>query len=540
VLLSRDWVLTAGHCVWDIFAPEDPALFTVVAGDHVLSGSSGNERTRNAAQIVVHPNFGGARRVDGDVYRATLLNDVALIRVSQPFNLSSRVATIPLSGAYLPNGTEMFATGWGLTDPAGDEFTDVLQEVRTAVVDPAECANVMRAVVDEDIGPDSAIEVDGSHICMGKLAPDAHDACGGDSGGPLVARDASNNWTLVGITSWGALDCNAYGVYAHIRAVKPWIESVMSAGTVDNCSGRTIPGKSRWFRNDLFTGYPFVSPNTSACGTPEHPGGRSDLSNMYFTSLGGTSSHWTALGANTLINTAQDNFQVFLQQAGIYDELAETRKYHINWEEVRPFLSRSDLCTGRTFSGNTGWQQYNENGVYLDVYMGACPFSTTSAIFTSLGFPASESVHYLAAESIQGVTSIYPTTDGFRVYLRKPGITAAFAEQRGFQLNWQAIPYGTNNADGCVGRTSATNTPWVSYNGGSGLYVDVDTSACGETRSATYITSLGGTSRHWATTGVTSIYSPTSTGFRVYIKTTETPEQARANGWHVNWKLLRN
>ena len=69
---------------------------------------------------------------------------------------------------------------------------------------------------------------------------------------------------------------------------------------------------------------------------------------------------------------------------------------------------------------------------------------------------------------------------------------------------------------------------------------DQNTSACGEVRTPTYLTSLGGTSRHWATTGVTSIYTPTATGFRVYVETTETVATAKANQWHVNWKVLRN
>src|SRR5262245_38458518 len=33
VVLNRDWVLTAGHCVHDFLAPFDPATLTVVAGD---------------------------------------------------------------------------------------------------------------------------------------------------------------------------------------------------------------------------------------------------------------------------------------------------------------------------------------------------------------------------------------------------------------------------------------------------------------------------------------------------------------------------
>jgi secreted trypsin-like serine protease len=535
VVLSRDWVLTAAHCVFGVFNPTDPALFTIIGGDHVLSSSSPNEQTRTAAEIIIHPNYGSDRRVGDFISSGNSFNDVALIRVNQPFTLNQRVRTIPLSNTYPDTGEEIWATGWGITDSEVGEPSDVLQEVQSAVVDPAECAAVMKAELEVDVGPDSPVRIEGSHICMGKLAPNPHSSCSGDSGGPLVTRDAVGNFTLAGITSWGSLGCDSYGVYGHVRAMKPWIESVMNGSPVHSCSGRTIAGHTGWNEDSPIFPAPRIGPDTSACGAARPSGLTREK--MYFTSLGGTSAHWTARGANnpTVKSFGQDgaNFLIRLSQGELNAALAESRKYRINWEEVTPGLSRADLCTGRTQAGNTGWQQYGENGVYLDIYMGACPFSPISAIFTSLG----SNFH---ASDVRGVTSIYPLSDGFRVYLNLPGITTEVAEVNGWQLNWQAIPYGTNNSEACVGRTSPDTTPWIAYEGGGGIYADVDTSACGETRTPTYLTSLGGTSRHWATTGVTSIYSPTPTGFRVYIRTTETVADARRNKWHVNWKVLRN
>jgi hypothetical protein len=54
-----------------------------------------------------------------------------------------------------------------------------------------------------------------------------------------------------------------------------------------------------------------------------------------------------------------------------------------------------------------------------------------------------------------------------------------------------------------------------------------------------YFTSLGGDSYHWWTTGATSIYSPTATGFRVFVFDSHgpvTPGDANARGWHINWQ----
>jgi len=90
------------------------------------------------------------------------------------------------------------------------------------------------------------------------------------------------------------------------------------------------------------------------------------------------------------------------------------------------------------------------------------------------------------------------------------------------------------------GRTTPGSTPWEQYNGGTpGIYVDVNTSSGGFTGTPLYFTSIGGNSNHWATTGATSIYLPTATGFRVYVRYANsgaiTPDQANSLQWHINW-----
>jgi phage baseplate assembly protein gpV len=89
------------------------------------------------------------------------------------------------------------------------------------------------------------------------------------------------------------------------------------------------------------------------------------------------------------------------------------------------------------------------------------------------------------------------------------------------------------------GSTTPGSTNWQFYPGNTGIYLDVDTSVGKFTSTPKYFTSLGGSSSHWATTGVTSIYTPTPTGFRVYVRwsdgSTLTPEQANSLQWHVNW-----
>ncbi|HEY0405287.1 MAG TPA: hypothetical protein VGC89_06150 [Pyrinomonadaceae bacterium] len=88
------------------------------------------------------------------------------------------------------------------------------------------------------------------------------------------------------------------------------------------------------------------------------------------------------------------------------------------------------------------------------------------------------------------------------------------------------------------GRTTPGSTAWVVY-GPSGIYVDVNTSSAHLNGVPVYVTSIGGTSNQWSTTGATSIYSATATGFRVYVRYADggplTPAVANGFQWHINW-----
>jgi hypothetical protein len=102
-----------------------------------------------------------------------------------------------------------------------------------------------------------------------------------------------------------------------------------------------------------------------------------------------------------------------------------------------------------------------------------------------------------------------------------------------------ALSQSVQSAFIAKGSTPVGNTAWQQYPDGEGVYVDVDTSSAGAKTTPIYITSLGGRLAHWSTTGATSIYEPTPTGFRVYVRWSAggplTPAEANFNEWHINW-----
>lgn len=93
------------------------------------------------------------------------------------------------------------------------------------------------------------------------------------------------------------------------------------------------------------------------------------------------------------------------------------------------------------------------------------------------------------------------------------------------------------------GRTPPGSTAWqqyVSSDGAfNGVFVDVDTRAAKLTGAPVYVTSIGGRSHHWSTTGATSIYRPSATGFRVHVRWSDgnalNPATANSFEWHINW-----
>src|SRR5215216_6144549 len=68
-----------------------------------------------------------------------------------------------------------------------------------------------------------------------------------------------------------------------------------------------------------------------------------------------------------------------------------------------------------------------------------------------------------------------------------------------------------------AGRTQP-GLAWQQYENDAGVFIDVDTAGHHFTTTPVYVTALHGNSSHWATTGGSSVYNPTPTGFRVYIR----------------------
>ncbi|NEN97634.1 MAG: hypothetical protein F6K50_19520 [Moorea sp. SIO3I7] len=99
----------------------------------------------------------------------------------------------------------------------------------------------------------------------------------------------------------------------------------------------------------------------------------------------------------------------------------------------------------------------------------------------------------------------------------------------------------------CCGKTPEGSTNWQPYDSTpQGIYVDVDTSACGFKSTPYYIVNLHGNSSHWIVTGGSAPYFATAKGFRIYLRfiydRNLTPDFANHNDqkWHIQWLAIGN
>nr|AAV84264.1 serine protease [Culicoides sonorensis] len=193
VVVSENWVLTAGHC------GTFPQLITLRVGS---SYNSKDGYLMGVSVVYFHPEY-DFDSVDYDFALLKLNGTLKFGETVQPVKLPERDQT-------WNTGTEFVTTGWGETmNPY--ESSDQLRGVTVPIVDHEKCKKALAEFA----------EVTPRMVCAGY--PDGgKDSCQGDSGGPLT-----HNGTLVGLVSWG-YNCalpNYPGVYTRVAAVRDWVKS---------------------------------------------------------------------------------------------------------------------------------------------------------------------------------------------------------------------------------------------------------------------------------------------------------------------------
>ncbi|XP_062702299.1 serine proteinase stubble [Aedes albopictus] len=201
-LLTRDYVLTAAHCVRRLKRNK----IRVILGDHDQFLTTETEAIQRAVTAIIrHRSF------DQNSYN----HDIALLKLRKPVELSKTIKPVCLpKDRSEPAGLTGTVVGWGRTSEGGT-LPGIVQHVDVPILTLDQCRSMKYR----------ASRITSNMLCAGK---GKQDSCQGDSGGPLLVRHGEKH-EIVGIVSWG-VGCGRAGypgVYTRVARYLPWIRANM-------------------------------------------------------------------------------------------------------------------------------------------------------------------------------------------------------------------------------------------------------------------------------------------------------------------------
>ncbi|XP_023159962.2 trypsin alpha [Drosophila hydei] len=194
---SAKIIVTAAHCLQSVSA----------SSLKVRAGSTYWNSGGSLIQVAAFRNHEG--------YNAnTMVNDIAVIRLSSALSFSSNIKAIGLATYNPANGAAATVSGWGTQSSGSSSIPSQLQYVNLNIVSQSRCAS-------SSYGYGSQIK--STMICA---SASGKDSCQGDSGGPLVSGGV-----LVGVVSWGygCAYSNYPGVYADVSVLRSWVVSAANS-----------------------------------------------------------------------------------------------------------------------------------------------------------------------------------------------------------------------------------------------------------------------------------------------------------------------
>lgn len=198
-LISKEWVLTAGHCV------DGAKSFEVHLGANKVADIAEKGRIIQFTNTsVIHPKYSSFM----------VRNDIALVKLATPIRFTDTVQAVkfPRKIEEFVNVT-VIASGFGKTNTTEQSIATALQFANLKTISNKDCKKTFGVFL-----------ITNNVICA--IGLNKESTCQGDSGGPIV-RSKDN--ILVGLTSFGHADgCHLGYPTAYTRTIPylPWISKV--------------------------------------------------------------------------------------------------------------------------------------------------------------------------------------------------------------------------------------------------------------------------------------------------------------------------
>ncbi|NXK41642.1 TRY1 protein, partial [Piprites chloris] len=103
----------------------------VQLGKHNLALTESTQQFINSAKVIRHSGYSSY----------TLDNDIMLIKLATPAQLSKSIQTVPLPTSCVATGTTCLISGWGNTLSSGTSYPDTLQCLKAPVLSATDCKN---------------------------------------------------------------------------------------------------------------------------------------------------------------------------------------------------------------------------------------------------------------------------------------------------------------------------------------------------------------------------------------------------------------
>ncbi|XP_025986027.1 chymotrypsin-2 [Solenopsis invicta] len=197
VILNENYVITTAHSVETKQAKD----VIVVAGTIDLNNP---KSLHNVEEIIIHENYDA---------NDSWINDIALLKVTPPFENSTTIKPIELRLTNVENYDPAVVSGWGRLWQTGPS-TNKLQRVDIFIADHSYCERQYQERFRMTV-------YQNEQVCAFNPSSDKG-SCQGDSGGPLTINNE-----LVGLVSWayGCADQIYPTVFTRVLTYKNWIES---------------------------------------------------------------------------------------------------------------------------------------------------------------------------------------------------------------------------------------------------------------------------------------------------------------------------